>query len=86
LNALLFVSNGNLEPIDDFVLSHLGTFDEKKLLSADRADLRLPENTDKEEAKEQLADARCRVGFALQMDKGSAGRQGAGGQVVEPPC
>ncbi len=46
-----------LEPIDDFVLSHLGTFDEKKLLSADRADLRLPENTEQEEAKEQLAEA-----------------------------
>ncbi|WP_420208400.1 molecular chaperone HtpG [Candidatus Electronema sp. JC] len=53
-----------LEPIDDFVLSHLGTFDEKKLLSADRADLRLPENTDKTEqekaddaGKEKLADA-----------------------------
>jgi molecular chaperone HtpG len=53
-----------LEPIDDFVLSHLGTFDEKKLLSADRADLRLPENTDKTEqekaddaGKEKLAEA-----------------------------
>jgi TNF receptor-associated protein 1 len=46
-----------LEPIDDFVLSHLGTFEEKKLVSADRADLRLPESTEKEEVKEQLADA-----------------------------
>ena len=46
-----------LEPIDDFVLSHLGTFEEKKLVSADRADLRLPENTEQEEAKEQLAEA-----------------------------
>ncbi|MGX9725926.1 MAG: molecular chaperone HtpG [Candidatus Electronema sp. VV] len=53
-----------LEPIDDFVLSHLGTFDDKKLLSADRADLRLPENTDKAEqekaddaGKEKLAEA-----------------------------
>nr|MBF0220855.1 molecular chaperone HtpG [Desulfobulbaceae bacterium] len=32
-----------LEPIDDFVLSHLGEFDGKKLLSADRADLELPD-------------------------------------------
>jgi HSP90 family molecular chaperone len=32
-----------LEPIDDFVLSHLGEFDGKKLVSADRADLNLPE-------------------------------------------
>jgi len=46
-----------LEPIDDFVLSHLGKFDEKKLVSADRADLRLPESTEKEEQKEQLAEA-----------------------------
>ncbi len=28
-----------MEPIDDFVLSHLGEFDGKKLVSADRADL-----------------------------------------------
>lgn len=32
-----------LEPIDDFVLSHLGEYEGKKLVSADRADLRLPE-------------------------------------------
>ena len=37
-----------LEPIDDFVLSHLGEYDGKKLVSADRADLRLPETTDEE--------------------------------------
>lgn len=30
-----------VEPIDDFVLSHLGEFDGKKLVSADRADLSL---------------------------------------------
>ncbi|MCL7489160.1 MAG: molecular chaperone HtpG [Desulfobulbaceae bacterium] len=34
-----------LEPIDDFVLNHLGEFDGKKLVSADRADLKLPEST-----------------------------------------
>ncbi len=32
-----------MEPIDDFVFSHLGEFDGRKLLSADRADLHLPE-------------------------------------------
>ncbi len=32
-----------LEPIDDFVLNHLGEYEGKKLVSADRADLRLPE-------------------------------------------
>ena len=52
-----------LEPIDDFVLSHLGEFDGKKLRSADQADLRLPESTEEEaestaEASgEQLAEA-----------------------------
>jgi molecular chaperone HtpG len=35
-----------LEPIDDFVLNHLGEFDGKKLVSADRADLHLPESTE----------------------------------------
>ncbi len=38
-----------LEPIDDFVLSHLGEFDGKKLVSADRADLSLTQ--DEEEIK-----------------------------------
>jgi molecular chaperone HtpG len=42
-----------LEPIDDFVLSHLGEFEGKKLRSADRADLRLPESTDKAEVQEE---------------------------------
>ncbi len=37
-----------MEPIDDFVLSHLGEFDGKKLVSADRADLSLG-NKDEEE-------------------------------------
>ncbi len=33
-----------LEPIDDFVLNHLGEYEGKKLVSADRADLALPES------------------------------------------
>ena len=45
-----------LEPIDDFVLSHLGQYDDKKLVSADQADLRLPEATDKaDKEKEELS-------------------------------
>ncbi|MFP7754504.1 molecular chaperone HtpG [Thermodesulfobacteriota bacterium B35] len=40
-----------LEPIDDFVLSHLREYEGKKLVSADRADLRLPETTGGEEEK-----------------------------------
>lgn len=35
-----------LEPIDDFVLNHLGEHNGKKLVSADRADLHLPESTE----------------------------------------
>ncbi len=41
-----------MEPIDDFVLSHLGEFDGKKLVSADRADLSL--SKDEEETKEDV--------------------------------
>ena len=55
-----------LEPIDDFVLSHLGEFAGKKLVSADRADLELPaaadqETTDKSgAAAEPLAEAEAK--------------------------
>jgi HSP90 family molecular chaperone len=42
-----------MEPIDDFVLNHLGEFEGKKLVSADRADLSLGEDDDK--AKEDEA-------------------------------
>lgn len=45
-----------MEPIDDFVLSHLGEFDGKKLVSADRADLDLP-GADEEQAAEETAEA-----------------------------
>jgi molecular chaperone HtpG len=42
-----------LEPIDDFVLSHLGEYEGKKLVSADRADLRLPEVEKEDESKSE---------------------------------
>ena len=44
-----------LEPIDDFVLNHLGEYEGKKLVSADRADLRLPEGAsgESEELKQE---------------------------------
>ena len=48
-----------MEPIDDFVLSHLGEFDGKKLVSADRADLDLSKSGDsvsEEEKGEELSD------------------------------
>ncbi len=42
-----------LEPIDDFVLNHLGEYEEKKLVSADRADLRLPESESESQKSEE---------------------------------
>lgn len=42
-----------MEPIDDFVLSHLAEFEGKKLVSADRADLAIAGG--EEEAKEETA-------------------------------
>jgi molecular chaperone HtpG len=39
-----------MEPIDDFVLNHLGEFDGKKLVSADRADLDLSKSGAEKEA------------------------------------
>ena len=40
-----------LEPIDDFVLNHLGEYEGKKLVSADRADLQLPDAEKKDDDK-----------------------------------
>lgn len=47
-----------MEPIDDFVLSHLGEFDGKKLVSADRADLSLgkDEEDEKQESSTEEGD------------------------------
>lgn len=42
-----------LEPIDDFVLNHLGEFDGKKLVSADRADLALAKDEEEVTADEK---------------------------------
>jgi molecular chaperone HtpG len=45
-----------MEPIDDFVFSHLHEYEGKKLVSADRADLKLPEKTGEDKgAKEETA-------------------------------
>ena len=41
-----------MEPIDDFVLNHLGEFDGKKLVSADRADLDLSKSGTDEKSDE----------------------------------
>jgi HSP90 family molecular chaperone len=47
-----------MEPIDDFVLSHLGEFEGKKLVSADRADISIPETE-----LEKQADAETEGGL-----------------------
>ena len=46
-----------LEPIDDFVMNHLGEFDGKKLVSADRGDLDLSAIKSPEEPKEKEVDS-----------------------------
>lgn len=43
-----------LEPIDDFVLNHLGEYEGKKLVSADQADLRLPEGESDADEKDTV--------------------------------
>lgn len=45
-----------MEPIDDFVMGHLHEFEAKKLVSADRSDLELPETKAKEEQKAPRKD------------------------------
>ena len=46
-----------LEPIDDFVMNHLGEFDSKKLVSADRADLDLSAIKSTGDAEEKEAES-----------------------------
>jgi len=46
-----------LDPIDDFVFSHLAIFDEKQLVSADRGDLKLPGDTDAESKEDETPEA-----------------------------
>ncbi|TKB12129.1 molecular chaperone HtpG [Desulforhopalus sp. IMCC35007] len=54
-----------LEPIDDFVLNHLGEFDGKKLKSADGADLSLAKDSD-EENKEKNSDEEKQAGEDME--------------------
>ncbi len=46
-----------MEPIDDFVLNHIGEFEGKKLVSADRADLSLPKGAESTDSSKDDADA-----------------------------
>ncbi len=45
-----------MEPIDDFVLNHIGEFEGKKLVSADRADLSLPKSSEVSEVSDENND------------------------------
>ncbi|MDX1774950.1 MAG: molecular chaperone HtpG [Desulfobulbales bacterium] len=65
-----------LEPIDDFVMSHLGEFDGKKLISADRADLDLStikDTADKEE-KETSLDPEVEKSLTAWIKEALSGR------------
>ncbi len=68
-----------LEPIDDFVLSHLGEYDGKKLVSADRADLTLPdsgkaESEEEKGEKPEVMDKREQALLISWMKEKLAGR------------
>jgi len=45
------------EPIDDFVFTHVSEFEEKKLVSADQAELELPDKVDQEEQVNEGLDS-----------------------------
>jgi len=56
------------EPVDDFVLTRLGSFEEKEFISADAADLRLPaEETATQDA--EAAGDRAAAGDSLSADE-----------------
>jgi HSP90 family molecular chaperone len=46
-----------MEPIDDFVLSHLAEFDGKKLVSADRADLAISKDEEEDKTTEAAGES-----------------------------
>jgi len=56
-----------LEPIDDFVLNHLGEFDGKKLVSADRADLSLSKDVEEEKDNETTTDEEKQAGEDMDV-------------------
>ena len=58
-----------LEPIDDFVMNHLGEFDGKKLVSADRGDLDLSEIKSTEEEKKKDAEPQLETEVVESLTK-----------------
>ena len=68
-----------MEPIDDFVLSHLNEFDGKKLVSADRADLSIPKGGDQDPetadgGKESPLDTEAREGLITWLKTALEGK------------
>ena len=68
-----------MEPIDDFVLSHLNEFDGKKLVSADRADLSIPKGGDQDPetadgGKESPLDTEAREGLIAWLKTALEGK------------
>lgn len=68
-----------MEPIDDFVLSHLNEFDGKKLVSADRADLSIPKGGDQDSetadgGKESPLDTEAREGLIAWLKTALEGK------------
>jgi len=82
-----------MEPIDDFVLSHLGEFDGKKLVSADRADLSLgdeddapPADTDKKSAGLEAKDSEELVTWLKDVLKEKVSDVSKSKRLVEAPA
>jgi TNF receptor-associated protein 1 len=72
-----------LEPIDDFVLNHLGEFDGKKLVSADRADLQLPETAAGEDKAADRAGQRESLAPEASRDLCSWIKEALGDRINE---
>jgi len=58
-----------MEPIDDFVLNHLAEFEGKKLVSADRADLDIPQAEAEKEAGEEATEEKLDADAAEELVK-----------------
>ncbi len=76
-----------LEPIDDFVLNHLGEFDGKKLVSADAADLSLDkEEGEKEDKKEERSDLDGLLTWMKELLKESVSEVVLSKRLVDSPA
>ncbi|PIE72833.1 MAG: molecular chaperone HtpG [Deltaproteobacteria bacterium] len=77
-----------LEPIDDFVLNHLGEFDGKKLVSADAADISFDKDNEKDDEKseqEQQGDLQELLQWLQQLLKDSIAEVTISKRLVDAP-